>query len=265
MTPRKNSASENPMTALQVEQKNSRLDLRLNRPEKRNALNSELVNALTKQFEDVSSNPDVKVVVLSANGQDFCSGADLESLRKIADNSYEENLSDANELLRLFVAMRKCPVPVIAMVHGKALAGGCGLATACDIVVASEESVFGYPEVHIGFVPALVSAITRRNLPEKRAFELLTLGVRIDARMAMDFGLINRVVATKELEASVDSIVEIYLQLPKSAVAATKTLLYDLDNQSFEDSLKLAAEVNAKARMTEECKEGVERFLRKDS
>jgi len=253
------------MTVLQVEQKNSRLDLRLNRPEKRNALNSDLVNALTKQFEDVSSNADVKVVVLSGNGQDFCSGADLESLRKIADSSYEENLADANELLRLFVAMRKCPVPIIAMVHCKALAGGCGLASACDIVIASEDAVFGYPEVNIGFVPALVSAISRRNLSEKRAFELLTLGSRFDAKTAMDFGIINRVVASVELEHVTDSIAETYTKLPKSAVAATKNLLYDLDNRSFEESLKIAAEVNAKARMTDECKEGVERFLRKDS
>jgi methylglutaconyl-CoA hydratase len=253
------------MTVLQVEQKNSRLDLRLNRPEKRNALNSELVNALTKQFEDLSSNMDVKVVVLSGNGQDFCSGADLESLRKIADSSYEENLDDANELLRLFVAIRKCPVPIIAMVHGKALAGGCGLATACDIVVASEESVFGYPEVHIGFVPALVSAITRRNLSEKRAFELLTLGSRFDAKTAMDYGMINRVVASVELKTVTDSIAETYTKLPKGAVAATKNLLYDLDNRPFQESLKVAAEVNAKARMTDECKEGIERFLKKDS
>jgi methylglutaconyl-CoA hydratase len=251
------------MTVVQIEKSDSRLDIRLNRPEKRNALNSELINALTEQFEKLQDETDVKVVVLSGNGKDFCSGADLESVRRIADSSYEENLSDATELLRLFLAIRRCPVPVIAVVQGKALAGGCGLATACDMVIASEDSVFGYPEVHIGFVPAMVSAISRRNLSEKRTFELLTLGNRFDCHTALEFGLINKVVTRDELERTTDSIADSYIKLPRNAVSMTKSLIYALDNQSFEDSLRIGAEVNAKARMTDECKNGIERFLNK--
>jgi methylglutaconyl-CoA hydratase len=251
------------MTVLQIERSNFRLDVRLNRPERRNALNSEVINALTEQFENLHDETELKVVVLSGNGKDFCSGVDLESVRRMADSSYEDNLADATELLRLFLAIRRCPVPVIAMVHGKALAGGCGLATACDMVIASDDSVFGYPEVHIGFVPAMVSAISRRNLSEKRTFELLTLGNRFDCRTALEFGLINRVVTRDELERTTDSIADSYIRLPRGAVATTKSLIYDLDNRSFEDSLRIGAEVNAKTRMTDECKEGIEKFLKK--
>lgn len=253
------------MSVVEVEQIGDRLNLRLNRPEKRNALNSELINTLASQFEGISIDSPVKVVVLSGNGKDFCSGADLESLRKIADASYEENLSDAHELARLFTLMRQCPIPIIAAVHGKALAGGCGLATACDIVIASEDSMFGYPEVNIGFVPAMVSAIARRNLSEKRAFELLTGGRSIKAETALSFGLINEVVSIGDLERSVDALAGLYLKLPKGAVAMTKSLLYELDGREFEDSLKFAAEINAKARMTDECKSGIEKFLNKNS
>lgn len=252
------------MTVLEIQKSGSRIDVRLNRPDKRNALNSEIITTLTELFENLDSDSDVKVIVLSGNGKDFSSGADLESVRKIADSSFEDNLSDASELLRLFIAIRRCPVPVIAMVRGKALAGGCGLATACDLVIASDDAMFGYPEVNIGFVPAMVSAITRRNLSEKRAFELLTLGNLFDSRTALEFGLTNKVVASEDLEDATTLIAERFTKLPKGAVASTKSLLYSIDGMGFEDSLKLGAEVNAKVRMTEECKRGIERFLKKD-
>lgn len=251
------------MTVLQIQHSDSRLDVRLNRPEKRNALNSELIKALTEVFESVNADSDVKVIVLSGNGKDFSSGADLESVRKIADSSFEENLADATELLRLFIAIRKCPVPVIAMVQGNALAGGCGLATACDMVIATDDAVFGYPEVNIGFVPAMVSAISRRNLSEKRAFELLTTGRRFNSQEALEFGLINKTVVATQIEKVTAELAETYVRLPKGAVAATKALLYEIDDRSFTESLEIGAKVNATARMTDECKKGIERFLNK--
>lgn len=251
------------MAVLQTQHSDFRLDVRLNRPEKRNALNSDLIGALTEVFESVSSESDVKVIVLSGNGKDFSSGADLESLRKIADSSFDENLADANELLRLFVAIRNCPVPVIAMVQGNALAGGCGLATACDLVIASDDAVFGYPEVNIGFVPAMVSAISRRNLSEKRAFELLTTGRRFNSLEALEFGLINKTASPTEIEKVTSELAQTYIRLPKGAVAMTKELLYEIDGKPFSDSLEVGAKVNATARMTDECKKGIEGFLDK--
>src|SRR5438105_5995832 len=130
--------------------------LTLNRPEKRNALNDELISALKQRLLEAEGNPDVKVVVLSGKGKDFCSGADLSALQKIAKASVAENQDDARSLLELFLTIRRLKIPVIAAVRGRALAGGCGVATACDIVLASSTARFGYPEVRIGFVPAMV-------------------------------------------------------------------------------------------------------------
>src|SRR5919205_4163937 len=150
--------------------------LTLNRPEKRNALNDALVAALKEALRDADARDAVRAVVLTGAGTDFCSGADLSALRKIAEGSVTDNLEDAQSLMELYALVRRVRVPVVAAVRGRALAGGCGLATACDIVLASASARFGYPEVKIGFVPAMVMAILRRNVSEKRAFELLTRG-----------------------------------------------------------------------------------------
>src|SRR5690606_27940717 len=143
--------------------------LTLNRPDKRNALNGELVEALKEALARSEADPEVRVVALAGAGKDFCSGADLAELERIATLSPEENLADARSLGDLFVRMRRHPRPVVALVRGRALAGGCGLATACDVVLAAETAELGYPEVHLGFVPAMVMAILRRKVGETRA------------------------------------------------------------------------------------------------
>ena len=140
----------------------------LNRPEKRNALNSELIETLKDALRRAAEAGDVRVIVLSGAGSDFCSGADLSALQKISTASVTENLEDARSLMELFILIRSIRVPVVAAVKGRALAGGCGLATACDIVLAARSSRFGYPEVKIGFVPAMVMAILRRESPFQR-------------------------------------------------------------------------------------------------
>jgi methylglutaconyl-CoA hydratase len=141
----------------------------LNRPEKKNALNDQLIAELKETLRDAVGNESVRVVVIDGNGGDFCSGADLSALEKISKASAAENAADARSLQELFLLIRQLPVPVIAAVHGRALAGGCGLASACDIIVASRNARFGYPEVRIGFVPAMVTAILRRNVSEKES------------------------------------------------------------------------------------------------
>ena len=237
--------------------------LTLNRPEKRNALNEALIGGLKSSLRKASDDAVVRVVVISGAGSDFCSGADLASLQKIADGSVAENAADARSLMELFVLMRQISVPVVAAVRGKALAGGCGLASACDIVLASADAQFGYPEVKIGFVPAMVMAILRRNVSEKRAFELITRGEQISAAEAKQFGFVNQVFPEEDFESAVTAYVNGFEKMSKSAVALTKTLLYQMDGMSFGDALQTGVDVNVIARMTEDCQKGIARFLKK--
>lgn len=235
--------------------------LTLNRPEKRNALNGALVDALHDALGEVAADPEVRVLALRGKGPDFCAGADLAELEKIAAMGAAESLEDAQRLGDLFVALRTLDRPVVAVVHGKALAGGAGLATACDLVVAREDAVFGYPEVHLGFVPAMVMAILRRKAGESRAFELVARGRRVDAEEARDLGLVNRVFPETGFEEAVTAYLQELAGLPPSALAMTKRLLYGLDGMAFDEAIARGAELNAVARVSPACREGLRRFL----
>ncbi len=246
---------------LRVEEKEGILILWLNRPEKRNALNAALVDALAEALEGAKSRSDVRVVVLRGEGPDFCAGADLADLERITSMGEEASLADAMRLGSLFLQMRQYPRPIVAAVHGKALAGGCGLATACDLILADDEAEFGYPEVHLGFVPAMVMAILRRKLTEGKAFELVTLGDRIPSQEALRIGLVNRVFTVEAFDHGVDAFVLELANRPPEALTLTKKLLYDLAELSVQDGIQLGAEVNVVARQTEACQEGVKAFL----
>jgi len=238
--------------------------LTLNRPEKRNALNDALIAVLKEGLRKANEDESLRAIVIRGAGKDFCSGADLAALQKISGNSREENLADARNLMELYLLIRKVRVPVIAAVHGRALAGGCGLATACDIVLATDTARFGYPEVKIGFVPAMVTAILRRNLGEKKSFELLTQGFEFSAVEAENLGLVNRVFPEDTFEGDVREYVSVYGKVSGSAVVLTKNLLYGIEGKTIEDAMDKGAEVNATARETEDCKRGIARFLNKD-
>jgi len=235
----------------------------LNRPEKRNALNEALIAGLKQALRDADSRESVRAVLITGAGADFCSGADLSALRKISESSITENLEDAQELMELFALIRRVRVPVVAAVRGRALAGGCGLATACDLVLASASARFGYPEVKIGFVPAMVMAILRRNVSEKRAFELITRGAEISAQEAERLGLVNHVFDDEDFETRVETYVAEFERVSRSAVMLTKRLLYHMDGMTFDAALQTGADVNAIARMTEDCQKGIARFLKK--
>jgi methylglutaconyl-CoA hydratase len=157
--------------------------------------------------------------------------------------------------------VRKVRLPVIAAVHGRALAGGCGLATACDLVIATRSARFGYPEVKIGFVPAMVAAILRRSLGEKKSFELLTQGFEFSAEEANAIGLVNAVFEEDGFDAATIDYASVYSKVSGSAVAMTKRLLYDIDGNDFPTAVEKGVETNAKARMTEDCKKGIAKFL----
>ena len=236
----------------------------LNRPEKRNALNDALIAGIKHGLKEAAQDKSVRVVVISGAGKDFCSGADLSALQKIANASVAENAEDARLLLELFLLIRQLSVPVVAAVTGRALAGGCGLATACDVVLAASSARFGYPEVKIGFVPAMVMAILRRNVSEKRAFELLTRGAEISADEAKEFGLVNQVFADDGFADDVNQYVSEYEKMSASAIGLTKTLLYQMDGMGFPEALETGADVNVIARLTEDCQRSVAKFLQKD-
>lgn len=235
----------------------------LNRPEKRNALNSSLISLLGEAISAADADESLRAIVIRGEGKDFCSGADLESLRLIMDSSYEENLADARSLMTLFASIRKVKIPVIAAVHGRALAGGCGLATACDLIVAAKTARFGYPEVKIGFVPAIVMAFLRRNLSEKLAFEMITQGFEFSAERAFEIGLVNQLFDEDGFIETVQNYASVYETVSRTAVIMSKELLYRMDGQRFDESMFAGAEVNAKARMTDDCKAGIARFLEK--
>jgi methylglutaconyl-CoA hydratase len=237
--------------------------LTLNRPEKRNALNEAVIEQLKISLRTANDDSSIKAIIITGAGADFSSGADLSVLQKISTASVEENAADARTLLELFVLIREVRVPVIAAVRGRALAGGCGLATACDLVLAAATARFGYPEVKIGFVPAMVAAVLSRNVSEKRAFELLTRGLEIDARTAHEFGLVNQVFADENFDVEVSAYTRQFEQISRSAVALTKNLLYQIDGLSLPEALVAGADTNVIARMTEDCQKGIEGFLRK--
>jgi methylglutaconyl-CoA hydratase len=235
----------------------------LNRPDKRNALDDEIVSEFKDALQAASHDDSVRVVLLTGAGKDFCSGADLASLQRISEAGVEESMASARVMGELFVEMRRHPRPIVAAVRGRALAGGCGLATACDIILAAESSQFGYPEVNIGFIPAMVMAILRRSVSEKRAFELITRGEIIDARVALEIGMINRVFADDQFDSEVEAYVTKMATKSASAVSLAKGLLYHMDGMSFETAIEAGIQMNAITRMTEDCKRGVERFLKK--
>jgi methylglutaconyl-CoA hydratase len=236
----------------------------LNRPEKRNALSAELITGVKAALRTADAHPEVRVIALSGAGKDFCSGADLSALRRIAAASTMDNLDDVDELAELFLLPRQLRKPVVALVRGRALAGGAGMAAACDLVLAAESASFGYPETRIGFVPAMVTAIVRRNVSEKRAFELLVLGGTLTAAEAERIGLVNRVFADDSFESESAAMLAELAERSPSAVQLTKRLLYNTDAMGFEQALRAGAEVNVIARGTDDMRAGVARFLEGD-
>ena len=236
----------------------------LNRPEKRNALSNELVKELTDAFDKAEQDSSVKVVVLNAKGEAFCAGADLAYLQQLQKFSFQQNLEDSRQLKNLFLKIYQLKKVVIAQVQGHALAGGCGLATVCDFTFAAPEAKFGYTEVKIGFIPALVSVFLIRKIGEHKAKQLLLTGEVIKAQEALTRGLINQVVRAEDLEKTVFDFASNLIQSNSGqSLQMTKQLIAEVQSLSLEDGLEKAAAMNAHARATEDCKAGITAFLNK--
>ncbi len=237
----------------------------LNRPEKRNALDDQLIQELSHAFISASKDTAVKVVILGANGNAFCAGADLDYLQKMSSFNFEENLEDSKNLMRLFQTMYSMRKPIIAKVHGPAVAGGCGLATVCDIIVASEEASFGYTEVKIGFIPAIVLTFLVRRIGEGKARNLFLRGTIISARQAQELGLVNDVVPSANLSQEVHSIAEsLCRDSSLISMGLIKEMFANMDGKTLGDMLGYAANVNAVTRMSEDCRKGIAAFLNKE-
>jgi len=237
----------------------------LARPDKRNAIDDRMIAELRGALDRAAGEAETRVILIAAEGPDFCAGMDLAMMAESGDAGAVELLKAAERLADLYRAIRKHPKPVIAAVRGRALGGGCGLAIACDVVVAAESAKLGFPEVTIGFVPAIVMSMVRRVTGEKKAFELLTSGQPIGALEALETGLITRVIQDAEFDTTVESYVAGLAAKPPSAVALTKRLLYSIDGMNFDAALDAGSAMNALARMTKEARQGFESFARSKS
>jgi methylglutaconyl-CoA hydratase len=235
----------------------------LNRPDKRNAIDTAMIDALLAALERADLDAGVRVIAVRGAGRDFCAGMDLNELLASADHSLEQNRAAALHFAEIFVRMRRLPKPVVAVVQGRALAGGCGLATACDLIVAAESAQFGYPEVQRGFVPAIVMTMLRRAVGEKIAFDLAATGRLLNGTEAAAAGLVSRVYKDADFEAQAGALLRVLSEASASALAFTKQQFYQLDGLSFDDGLRLGADVNAVSRSTPDFRAALSAFLKK--
>ena len=250
---------------LQYEVQDRLAYITLNRPAKRNALSANVVTELKQAFEQAEADDKVKVIILRATGEVFCAGADLKYLQELQDNTYQENLADSTHLMQLFHQIYTLKKLVIGQVQGHALAGGCGLATLCDITFAVPEAKFGYTEVKIGFLPAVVSVFLLRRIGEARTKQLLLSGDVLTAQQALDYGLITFIAEPEQLAETVRAYaLRLARENSSHSIEITKEILARLPELALEDGLRYAAERNAAARASDDCRRGIAAFLNKE-
>ena len=251
-----------PFSTLNLEYDGRLAIVTLNRPDKRNAISYELIDDLLRALQEVEKSR-AQVLILTGAGRAFCSGMDLDNLRSITGRTAEENRADSETMARLFRALYEFPKPTIAAVNGAAVAGGCGLATLCDFTLASSEAKFGYTEVRIGFIPAIVSTFLLRQVGEKHARDLLLTGRIIGADEAFRIGLANEVVAAGKLLERAHELAASLLQNSPASLLATKRLLSRYSAAELDEQIAAAVDENARIRTTADFREGVSSFLEK--
>ncbi len=234
----------------------------LNRPEKRNAVSFELLEDLMAALEEVEHSL-AQVLIITGAGKAFCAGLDLEELKALLGKTHEENVKDSARMARIFRRIYDYPKPTIAAVNGHAIAGGTGIATMCDFTLAVPEAKFGYTEVKIGFIPALVSSILVWQVGHKIARDLLMTGRLFDAAEAHRYGLVNEIVEPDRLMTRARALAAELLELSPSSVRGTKKLINGFIARSLDEQIVQAVEDNARIRTTEDFREGVTAFLEK--
>jgi methylglutaconyl-CoA hydratase len=251
------------MNALRVERDGPVLRITLARPERRNALDSAMAEELAAALGELEGDNIVHVVALTGEGQDFCVGSDVESLGQAVQAGPDAHRHHAESFARVLLSLRNMVKPVVAVVRGRALGIGAGLATGCDVVLAHEQAQFGYPDVRAGFVPALLLTTLRRAVGEKRAAELVLTGRIIGAAEAERIGLVSRVFPKKTFESDVETVFAGLTKAPMTALALTKWLLYKQDDLDFKDGVAAGVVTHVEAGATEDFKRGVEKQLRR--
>jgi methylglutaconyl-CoA hydratase len=249
-------------STLKIEQQNQIATITLTRPEKRNAISSQMIQELMTAFDEAENGP-ARVVIITGSGKSFCAGMDLDGLRTIASQSLDENMADSRAMARMFYRIYEFPNPVIAIVNGAAIAGGCGIATLADFTLAAPEAKLGYSEVRIGFIPALVSVFLRSQIGEKRATELLLTGRIVDAAEALRIGLITEVVPAERLLERAHEIAAQLIAASPTSILRTKRLLRRFNEAEIRAEIELATRENAEIRATADFREGVASFLEK--
>ena len=235
----------------------------LNRPEKRNSLDELMIEELGDAVNKISDDKETRSVVITGAGGNFCSGLFLDYLQKISEFDIIQNKEDSQRFKNLLLSIYNCKKPTIAMVEGYALAGGCGIASACDLIVASKNSQFGYTEVKIGFIPAIVMIFLLKKVTESHAKDLLLTSRFIDADEAYRMGFVNHVAEEGKVEEVTGKICEGLNKLPMSSMRLTKEMFTNVSSMSFDAALEYAVDLNAITRMTEECQNGISNFLNK--
>ncbi|WP_304130726.1 enoyl-CoA hydratase/isomerase family protein [Ignavibacterium album] len=234
----------------------------LNRPEKRNALNSELVTLIKEKISDAEADDSVKSIILTGEGKAFCAGADLEYLNQIRNNSVIENEKDSQSLAEMYLKIYKCSKPTIAAVNGAAIAGGCGLASVCDFIIANPlESKFGYSEVKIGFVPAIVSIFLIKRIGEGKAKQLMLTGDIIDGKSAYEIGLVNYL--SENVFDDALKLAEKLNSNSSESIMMTKQMIHLISTMNVDDAVNYCLRINVLSRSTKDFEEGINKFLNK--
>ena len=237
--------------------------LTLNRPDARNAFNDGVITELTWWADSVAADRGVRAVVLAGAGPTFCAGADLEWMQRMAGFSLQENLDDASDLARMFLTLDRLPVPLIGRIQGAALGGGAGLTAICDIVVAADDAVFGFTEVRLGLIPAVIAPFVLGKIGRSAARELFLTGARFSAQRAKSLGLVHAVVAEPDLDSAVAGYVADVLAGAPGAIGAAKRLIAECAKRSPTEAATLCSEAIAQRRASPEGQEGIRAFLEK--
>jgi methylglutaconyl-CoA hydratase len=237
--------------------------LTLDRPDVRNALDESLVAALTAAARALAERPDVRVAVLAGSGRVFCAGADVSWMARTAGYGFTRNLEDAAEIAKMFEALNNLPLPLVARVHGAALGGGAGLTAVCDVVIAADDTVFGFTEVKLGIMPAVISPYVLRKIGESAARELFLTGERFSAARAREIGLVHRLVPAPALDEAVDACVRELLTSAPSAIAAAKALIARVRDEDPADVIGVTTDAIARQRASPDGQEGLRAFLEK--
>ena len=249
-------------STLLLEYGTERATLTLNRPDKRNAVTPQMIAELQTALDEIERKR-IRVVIMTGAGTAFCAGMDLDMLQTIARQSPQENQDDSRRIAKLFRRIWSFPRPIIAAVNGHALAGGCGIATLCDFTLAVSEAKFGYTEVRIGFLPAIVSVFLTRQIGDKRARDLLLTGRMVGAKEAQQLGLVSEIVEPDKLMSRANELADYLVEVSPGSLSRAKRLLVTAEASGVDADLERAVLENARIRCTPDFKEGIASFLEK--